>query len=208
MNISDFKDDKTFIKYMDEGIIRGMFKMQDSLVDSYIRIEGENCPNNPYNIHRGLDIANTNDQLIIKILSQRVMEELGEMKMAAAEHNQEHVKEEFEDALIFATEMMILLGVDGTQYSDEEIFEDNYNMSYDQRVVVYEYLTSATNCLKNKTWKKDHVNVDTKAFWRRIHKFYITLLQLGESIMGSKIEVFKYFYAKWSTNKFRQVSNY
>lgn len=119
MNISDFKDDKTFIQYMDEGIIRGMFKMQDSLVDAYVRIEGENCPNNPYNIHRGLDITNTNDQLIIKILSQRVMEELGEMKMAAAEHNQEHVKEEFEDALIFATEMMILLGVDGTQYSDE-----------------------------------------------------------------------------------------
>lgn len=208
MNVSDFQNDKSYIQYMDEGIIRGMFKMQDSLVDAYVRIESENCPDNPYNIHRGLDITKTNDQLIIKILSQRVMEELGEMKMAAAEHNHEHVKEEFEDALIFATEMMLLLGVDGTQYNEEEIFEDNFNMSFDQRVAVYEYLTAATNCLKNKTWKKDHVKVDTNAFWRRIHKFYIALLQLGESILGSKIEVFKYFYAKWATNKFRQVSNY
>ena len=208
MNVSDFQNDKEYIKYMDEGIIRGMFKMQDSLVDAYVRIESENCPQNPYNIHRGLNISNTNDQLIIKILSQRVMEELGEMKMAAAEHNQEHVKEEFEDALIFATEMMLLLGVDGTNYDEEAIFEDNYNMSFDQRVCVYEYLTAATNCLKNKTWKKDHVLVDQKAFWRRIHKFYISLLQLGESIMGSRIEVFRYFYGKWATNKFRQISNY
>ena len=34
MNVSDFQNDKEYIKYMDEGIIRGMFKMQDSLVDA------------------------------------------------------------------------------------------------------------------------------------------------------------------------------
>jgi hypothetical protein len=26
--------------------------------------------------------------------------------------------------------------------------------------------------------------------------------------MKSKIDVFVYFYAKWATNKFRQISNY
>ena len=206
MNVTDFKDNKEYIKYMDKGIIPGIFGLQDTLIDAYVKIEGENDPQNPYNIHRHLDINNTRDQLIIKILSQRVIEELAEMSMAG--HNIEHVKEEFVDALIFATEMMILLGVDGTNYDEEAIFEDNYNMSFDQRVCVYEYLTAATNCLKNKTWKKDHVLVDQKAFWRRIHKFYIALLQLGESIMGSRIEVFRYFYGKWATNKFRQVSNY
>ena len=79
MNVSDYKNNKEYVKYMDQGIIAGMFKMQDSLIDAYVKIEGENDPQNPYNIHRNLDINNTRDQLIIKILSQRVMEELGEM---------------------------------------------------------------------------------------------------------------------------------
>jgi hypothetical protein len=208
MNVSDYKDNKEYVKYMVQGIIAGMFKMLDSLIDAYVKIEGENDPQNPYNIHRNLDINNTRDQLIIKILSQRVMEELGEMKMAESEGNWEHVKEEFEDALIFATEMMILLGVHPDQFNEDEIFEDNYTMTFENRLCVYEYLTSATNCLKNKSWKKDQVLVDEKAFWRRILKFYAYLLMLGQAIMKSKIDVFVYFYAKWATNKFRQISNY
>jgi hypothetical protein len=206
MNVTDFKDNKEYIKYMDKGIISGIFGLQDTLIDAYVKIEGENDPQNPYNIHRHLDINNTRDQLIIKILSQRVIEELAEMSMAG--HNIEHVKEEFVDALIFATEMMILLDVKGEDLNEDYTLNDNYSLPFGNRMIVIDYLASATNCLKNKSWKKDQVLVDAKAFWRRIMKFYQHLLALGTNIFGSNTDMFLYFYAKWATNKFRQVSNY
>ena len=206
MNVSDFKDSKEYIKYMDNGIIAGIFNLQDSLIDAYVKIEGENDPANPYNIHRHLDINNTRDQLIIKILSQRVIEEFCEMSMAGA--NTEHVREEYTDALIFATELMILLDVKSEDFNEEYALNDVYELSFGNRMRIIDYLGSATNCLKNKSWKKDQVLVDAKAFWRRIMKFYVNLLGFGTNLFGSPTEMFKYFYAKWATNKFRQVSNY
>lgn len=208
MNVSDYLNSTEFQNYMSSGFISGIFNLQDQLIDAYVEIEAKNCPTNMYNIHRHLKASNPTDQQIVKILVQRVLEELGESAMAEYENNEEHVKEEIIDSIIFATELMILLDIRPDEINEEEIFY-SYTFESVNRGDVYDYYGSATNLLKNKTWKLEAVPVDLERFHKRIIKAYEKHLIYAMKVFGSEgISLFAYFYGKWATNKFRQKSNY
>lgn len=204
MNVVDYQHSTEYTKYIGNGIINGIFKLQDELIDTYVEIESKLSPNP---IHRHIDPLNTADALNIKALTQRVIEELCEAEMARAEFNDEHVKEEVIDAICFATELMILLDIGPESFDESKIFDIHFEKISMKSVVTY--FGRATNTLKNKPWKKEAVLVDETTFRNRIITAFEKLLIFAHQEFHNRgIQLFKYFYAKWATNAFRQNSNY
>lgn len=188
-----------------QGVVKGILDAQDKLLDNFITIQNKNTTTSMH-LHRNLDLNKPEDQVIIKWYAYCVIEELVEMMMAKS--NVLHRKEEYADALAFASELIISLGFQDK--FDDKVFENSYYREFNGENVmenVY-YLCSACNCLKCKDWKSERVLTDIHQFTSRIVKFYEHLLNFGLLIFKDDIELFDFYSRKNYVNKFRQRSNY
>lgn len=189
--------------YLKNGICKGIFNLQDRLLDKFIDIQSKN--DNTFTLHRDLDVNDPKDQTIIKWYAYCVIEEMMEMLMA--KNNIDHRREEFADALSFATELMISLNV---KEFEDDIFESTSTFEFESGNTIKPiyWLCSACNCLKCKPWKNDRIITDADTFKFRIRKFYNELLKFSVQIFESPLSMFDFYAKKNNVNLFRQESNY
>ena len=187
-----------------KDVIPKIFSKQTELLVKYQDIE--KLPNWP------IDIDAMESQTIIKDFKQRILEELAEAFEAYVAKDEDHFFEELMDALHFATELMILIGIDS-----KEVFQiDGLNPSklpngwrYDIRLWDITYIYGlGMNCLKNKPWKQSQVLTDKPLFHKYMLEGYKKLLTfLLEAGMSSDL-MYNYYCKKNEVNKFRQRSKY
>lgn len=73
---------------------------------------------------------------------------------------------------------------------------------------VVEELSEATNCLKNKPWKKDFVLTDQAHFYEEVADALHFFLEFCITAGMTPEDLARVYFAKSEVNKFRQRSNY
>lgn len=185
-------------------VIPKIFEKQTALLEKYQTIEG--LPDWPLKI----DVLES--QTIIKDFKQRIIEELAEAFEAHKANDEIHFFEELMDALHFATEIMILIGV-----KPEEVYQiDSLKAvkkpefwSHDGRLWDITYIYGlGMNCLKNKPWKQSQVLTDKPLFEKYMLEGYKKLLFfLVEAGMSADL-IYNLYCKKNEVNQFRQRSKY
>ena len=212
MNINDVKEEievpKNFV-----DIWKAIFEKQQALADKYSDIEkmGDLLQTTKNNV----DTAK--GQKWIKDFAWRVTEELTEAFEAyyiyaetngLANHDVlEHYKEEIADGLHFLVELTIIAGYDHEIVARLE-HKPMRRLSMPNAWPVIYKLGLMCNCLKNKPWKQTQMLTDRPKFEQYLLETWEEMLRLMLDCMGSKEEIYLYYFKKNKVNQFRQRSKY
>lgn len=221
MNVDDFNEVPTDFSVKDR--LDQIFERQHELMQKYIPIEVSNglchttdCP---------VDIHSRFGQARLKDFFWRCTEELTEAAEAQLVHRHltSHAREELADALHFLVEACLLAGITpqklchkvattddalieicrfmGTNLAIGRSFEEMcWSVTYD--------LGCASNCLKNRPWKKDQKLVDVDRFETYLKHAFHQMILLFVYVGMTPDEIFAMYFRKSEVNKFRQRSNY
>jgi len=200
-----------------DNYFKAIWDLQKKLVDGYTKIE--KLPSYPLN----LDVKE--DQLLLKDLIARVVEELAEAFEQRTVHNNEELfREELADALHFLVEVMIF--VEPYEFyapNGEDIMALNLsnvprNRNIGDHLIstmswwmwdVTLHLNLARNTLRNKSWKQSEVKTNKELFHKHMSGAFAFFIQGLSSPLGlGAEEVFAEYYKKNKINIFRQESRY
>lgn len=166
--------------------LEDIFNAQRALMERFLIIEAEGGfaipPRIPVNLH------DRHDQLRLKELAWRVTEEIGETVMEMTSRtgpSTDRVREEMSDVLHFLVELFIMAGIEVEEFplrsSDrlDELYRsaqaeimDRQELPYasEQLALVVWGLTDAMHELKNRPWKRTHVNTNVIEFRNKLQR--------------------------------------
>lgn len=215
MNINDFRSPTTRPGTFD-AIWEEIFKKQMSLAKKYMKIEDMG------NLFETLDtnVDTAKGQRWIKDFAWRVTEELAEAFEALETEVDpedkdydkiiidcvEHYKEELADALHFLVELTIIAG------HNYEILinlkEKKYELKHTTAWPTIYNLGLMCNTLKNKPWKQTQMLTDRVMFEKYLITTWQVFIMLLTFSMGTKEDIYDYYFKKNEVNQFRQRSKY
>jgi hypothetical protein len=215
MNVNDFE----MPEKLPESLLKDIFEHQHELALKYTPIEVSNglrlCTDMPVNLH------DSKGQALIKDMSWRFVEELGEAMDALENREEVHFYEEIADAMHFMIEKYILCGLSYDSIVGHDLTllfgGDRPGIPFDKvnpywlKADFSELITATAmscNCLKNKPWKQSQMMTDIELFRSKLRTEFLRFIRFCVQAGFTAETLWGMYHRKFQVNQFRQRSGY